>query len=310
MSFDNLIGNDKIKNILTESIKNKNILHSYLFYGADGIGKKIFALNFAKMILCNNKDNKPCGKCKSCIEFDTKNNPDFFFIEPDGNSIKIDQIRQMQKTALEKPINSSKKVYVIDNSDMMTKEAQNCLLKTLEEPQEFIVIILIESNENNILATVKSRCTKIYFQKLADENIKYFINNRFGNIDFDSNLLKLCDGSISKSIKLIEKISILNQIKSIIDELDTTDELNIINRNEVLYDNKEDINMLLDYMYVLLFEKVNMNIINKNNYINAMEDIQKAKIKLSNNNNFDMTIDNMLMEIWREINEKNYRGEI
>lgn len=310
MSFDNLIGNDKIKNVLNESIKNENILHSYLFYGVEGIGKKLFALNFAKMILCNNKNDKPCGKCKSCIEFDSRNNPDFFLIEPDGNSIKIDQIRQIQKNILEKPINSLKKVYIIDNADTMTKEAQNSLLKTLEEPQEFIVIILIASNENNILATVKSRCTKIYFQKLSDINIKTFINEKFNNINLDENMLKLCDGSISKSIKVIEKISILNQIKLIVDSLDAMDELNIINQNEVFYNNKEDINLLLDYMYVLLFEKININKVNKNNYINAMEFVQNAKYKLSNSNNYDMTIDNMLIKIWREINEKNNRGKI
>lgn len=310
MSFDNLIGNDKIKNVLNESIKNENILHSYLFYGVEGIGKKLFALNFAKMILCNNKNDKPCGKCKSCIEFDSRNNPDFFLIEPDGNSIKIDQIRQIQKNILEKPINSLKKVYIIDNADTMTKEAQNSLLKTLEEPQEFIVIILIASNENNILATVKSRCTKMYFQKLSDINIKTFINEKFNNINLDENMLKLCDGSISKSIKVIEKISILNQIKLIVDSLDAMDELNIINQNEVFYNNKEDINLLLDYMYVLLFEKINTNKVNKNNYINAMELVQNAKYKLSNSNNYDMTIDNMLIKIWREINEKNNRGKI
>lgn len=310
MSFSNLIGNDKIKSILKESIKNDSILHSYLFYGIDGIGKKLFALDFAKMILCNNKNDRPCGKCKSCIEFDTKNNPDFFLIEPDGNSIKIDQIRQMQKNILEKPINSSKKVYIIDNSDTMTKEAQNCLLKTLEEPQEFIVIILIASNENNILATVKSRCTKIYFNKLEDVSLKAFIDEKFNNINLDENMLKLCDGSISKSIKVIEKISILNQIESIVDALDVTDELNIINQNEVFYNNKDDINLLLDYMYILLFEKINTNRVNKNNYINAIEFVQEAKNKLSNTNNYDMTIDNMLTKIWREINEKNYRGKI
>ena len=310
MSFDNLIGNDKIKKVLNESVKNDNILHSYLFYGVEGIGKKLFALNFAKMILCNNKNDRPCGKCKSCIEFDTKNNPDFFIIEPDGNSIKIDQIRQMQKKILEKPINSSKKVYILDNADTMTKEAQNSLLKTLEEPQEFIVIILIAANENNILATVKSRCTKMYFHKLSDINIKTFINENFTNINLDENMLKLCDGSISKCIKVVEKISILNQIKSIVDSLNTTDELNIISQNEIFYNNKDDINLLLDYMYILLFEKINTNEVNKNCYINAMELVQNAKNKLHNSNNYDMTIDNMLIKMWREINEKNYRSKI
>ena len=216
----------------------------------------------------------------------------------------------MQKKILEKPINSSKKVYILDNADTMTKEAQNSLLKTLEEPQEFIVIILIAANENNILATVKSRCTKMYFHKLSDINIKTFINENFTNINLDENMLKLCDGSISKCIKVVEKISILNQIKSIVDSLNTTDELNIISQNEIFYNNKDDINLLLDYMYILLFEKINTNEVNKNCYINAMELVQNAKNKLHNSNNYDMTIDNMLIKMWREINEKNYRSKI
>ena len=97
MHFKNIIGNNKNKKVLLESITTGNILHSYMFYGTDGIGKKMIALEFAKMILCNDNDNSPCEKCKSCIEFNSNNNPDFFFIEPDGNSIKIDQIRNMQK---------------------------------------------------------------------------------------------------------------------------------------------------------------------------------------------------------------------
>lgn len=304
MNFDNLLGNDRIKQLLKESVKKDNVLHSYLFYGIDGIGKKLFALNFAKMILCNNSYNKPCDKCKSCIEFDTNNNPDFFLIEPDGNSIKIDQIREMQKSILEKPINSTKKIYIINNSETMTKEAQNCLLKTLEEPQQFIVIILISSNENNILATVKSRCTKIYFEKLTDSNLK----NYFNDTDLDEKMLKLCNGSISKGMKVIEIKQILKQIEIFTESLETADELTVINQNEIFYNNKDDINLLLEYMYILLFEKIKKCNANKINYLNAIDFIHEAKNKLYNVNNYDMTIDNMLTKIWREINEKNYRG--
>lgn len=308
MAFKDLIGNDNIKNVLINSIKNKNILHSYLFYGVEGIGKKLFAIDFAKMILCNNEENKPCDECKSCIEFNSNNNPDFFIIEPDGNSIKIEQIRQFQKNILEKPIVSTKKVYIINNADTMTKEAQNCLLKTLEEPQEFIVIILIASNENSILPTVKSRCTKIFFQKLEDYDIIKYINENFNNIFLEKDMLKLCEGSISKTKTIIEKIDLLNSIKSLINEIDLIDELSFIQKNQFFYDNKDDIILILEYLYILLFEKINTKSNNINGYINSMQIVQNTKIKLSNSNNYDMTIDNMLIKIWGEINEKNYRG--
>lgn len=118
--FNNILGNDKIKDLLLNSIKTNKVSHSYLFVGTEGIGKKLIAKEFAKMILCI-EQNKYCGKCKSCIEFDSDNNPDFEIIEPDGNSIKIDQIRELQNKVAEKPIISDKKVYIINNSDKMTR---------------------------------------------------------------------------------------------------------------------------------------------------------------------------------------------
>ena len=140
--FDKIIGNDEIKEMLYKSVKDKKTSHSYLFVGIEGIGKKEIAKEFAKMLLCIS-DNKYCNTCKSCIEFDTNNNPDFLYIEPDGNSVKIEQIRYIQRKIQEKPIISNKKVYIINDADKMTTEAQNCLLKTLEEPPEYSTIILI-----------------------------------------------------------------------------------------------------------------------------------------------------------------------
>ena len=90
--FENIIGNTNIKTVLEKSIKQNKLSHSYLFVGIQGIGKKMIATEFAKMILCLD-DNKYCNHCKSCIEFDTNNNPDFVLISPDGNNIKIEQIR-------------------------------------------------------------------------------------------------------------------------------------------------------------------------------------------------------------------------
>ena len=308
MSFDSIIGNEENKKVLHNAVTNKNIVHSYLFYGADGIGKKIFAKEFAKMILCNGEDIKPCNNCKSCIEFDSNNNPDFFLIEPDGNSIKIDQIRQMQKSVLEKPIESSKKVYIIDNCHLMTKEAQNCMLKTLEEPQEYIVIILISSNENSILPTVKSRCTKIYFKELDDSEIFKYIGNNYEGTLLENDLIKLCGGSIAKADFIVNKVQLLNQIKDFILAIERTNKLVFMQKNQLLYDNKEDINLILDYIYILLFEQAKKNNRNTNGYINSMKFVEKTKNKLLNSNNYDMTIDNMLLNMWEEINEKNSRS--
>lgn len=295
MSFDNLIGNEKIKSILSESLEKNNILHSYLFYGKEGIGKKTFAIEFAKGLLCIRGENKPCNICKACIEFDSNNNPDFFIIEPDGNSIKIDQIRAMQKSIIEKPINSGKKVYIINDSNKMTIEAQNCLLKTLEEPQDFIIIILIASDENKLLNTVKSRCTKIYFQKLQDDEILKYLNGKNCDVHFDESMLELCEGSIAKALSLINQKDKIEKLETIVDQMDIMNKLELINCNQFFYENKEDIELLLDYMYVLLYRKIKLNYNEK--YIRAIDEVQKAKQKLANSNNFDMTIDNMLINM-------------
>ena len=172
--FENIIGNETIKNILEENIKRNHITHSYLMVGIQGIGKKMIAKEYAKAILCLN-ENKPCNNCKSCIEFNTDNNPDFLCVEPEENSIKIEQVRKLQKQIQEKPVISNRKVYIIDDADLMTKEAQNCLLKTLEEPPEFAIIILIGTNENSFLTTIKSRCMILHFNRLEDIEVKKYL---------------------------------------------------------------------------------------------------------------------------------------
>ena len=304
-NFSEIIGNSKIKKILTDSVQKNNILHSYMFVGTDGIGKKIFATEFAKMILCES-DEKPCGKCKPCIEFNSNNNPDFFLIEPDKNSLKIDQIREMQKTILEKPINGSKKIYIINDSEKMTKEAQNCLLKTLEEPQDFIVIILICSNENEILPTVKSRCTKVFFDNISDTDIGNYMQMKNNAVNFSENMIRLCNGSIGRANEIAGKADVLEKIEIIVNSVTSVDELDFIKYSEIFYENKEDIYLLLDYVYVLLSQKINRA--NMMCCIESMNYVQKAKKKLQYSNNYDMCIDGMLMNMWSEFNEKNNRS--
>ena len=159
----------------------------------------MIANEFAKMLLCLN-DTKYCNNCKSCLEFDNNNQPDFLQIRPDGNSIKIEQIRELQKRIQEKPIISSRKVYIIDDADLMTQESQNCLLKTLEEPPAFSTIILIGSNENAFLPTIKSRCMILHFQKIEDEEMRAYLANQLGLTNVSQTMLDTYQGSIGKAI--------------------------------------------------------------------------------------------------------------
>ena len=172
-----------------------------MFVGKDSIGKSLFAKEFAKAILCLDKE-KPCNKCKSCIEFNTYNNPDFNILEPEANSIKTDKIRELTKKVYEKPVISDRKVYIINDSNCMTKEAQNSLLKTLEEPPEYVTIILITSNENIFLPTIKSRCTKILFNRLTNEELKRVLQKEYDYYNISEMTFKIAERKCKKGNKL------------------------------------------------------------------------------------------------------------
>ena len=240
MIFENIIGNEKNKELLNQIIRTNNIAHSYMFIGKESIGKMLFAKEFAKAILCIN-DSKPCGDCKSCIEFESSNNPDFEIIEPDGNNIKIEQIRELIKKVYEKPIVSNKKVYIINDSNLMTKEAQNSLLKTLEEPPEYVTIILIASNENLFLPTIKSRCTKIMFRKLTDSELKTILERKYNKLDIQELMLKIADGSVNKAVSLDGKEELYNKVNRIYSSLENVNIIELINSKEDIFKDKEDL---------------------------------------------------------------------
>lgn len=295
--FEHIIGNEQIKNVLQESIKRNKTSHSYLFVGIEGIGKKIIAKEFAKKILCL-EESKQESNCKSCIEFDSNNHPDFLLLEPEGNVIKIEQIRKLQKIIQEKPIISHKKVYIINDADKMTKEAQNCLLKTLEEPPEFSTIILIGTNENAFLSTIKSRCMILHFQKIEDQKIKQYLNNQLEETNITENMLKMFQGSIGKAIKLKDKQELYNKIENIIENINRKDLIDVINSAEIIYQSKEEIMEILEYMNVLLIEKAKVNAI----WIKGISIVEETKKRLQQNANYDMCIDNLLFNMWEEIN--------
>lgn len=304
MNFNNIIGNENVKHLLNNSIKSNNLVHSYMFVGPDGIGKSLFAKDLAEIMLCMSGSNA-CGECSSCIKFQSGNHPDFMQIDSDdGKSIKIAQIRLLQEKIAEKPIVSNHKVYIINNSDLMTVEAQNCLLKTLEEPPEYATIILVLSNENKMLNTIKSRCTKIVFQKLTNENLKEYAN--LHSISLNTNLLSVCNGSIANLINLKDNIETYEALDVILENFSNKDIVDIWNESEVLYKSKENIFNLLDYFTINFSNKLRAS--NENKYINIIKYVETAKKRLSSNANYDMCIDNLLLKIWEEFNESYNRS--
>ena len=291
--FEKIIGNEKNKSILEKSIEIKKTLHSYLFWGIEGMGKKLIALEFAKKMLCLEPENKEC-RCKSCIEFESGSNPDFIMIEPEDGKIKIDQIRNLQRKVAEKPINSNKKVYIINDSDKMTTEAQNCLLKTLEEPPEYLTIILICSNEYSMLSTIKSRCTRMHFDNLETNQIKKFLEEKYPETKFNEKIIKLSQGSIGKTLQLNQKTQLYENIENLFDGFKTKDLIDITSIAEEIYNEKEEINSVLEYMNILALEFSKKDI----RYINAIDIIEDTKKRLQANSNYDMCVDNLLFNIW------------
>ena len=204
----------------------------------------------------------------------------------------------MQSKIVEKPIISSKKVYIIDNTECMSEESQNCLLKTLEEPPEYAMIILICSNESKMLQTIKSRCIIIKFEELSDNQIAQALNTN------DKELIKLCNGSLEKADKIQENRETYNKLKDLVNLLEQGSMVDVFNNADVLYSSKDEIIDLLDFLNIIFFEKSIQNI----KVAKAVSIVENTKKKIMSNNNFDMSIDYMLMYIMEECYGKSSRG--
>lgn len=285
--FEKIIGNKAIKEMLAKSIKNDTTSHSYLFVGIQGIGKKMIATEFAKNIL----------GLETATEFDGNNHPDFMCVEPDGNRIKIEQIRLLQKKITEKPILSNKKVYLIDDADTMTTEAQNCLLKTLEEPPEFATIILIGSQEDAFLTTIKSRCMILHFQPIKEEEMKPYLESNYGMANLTQSHLDRFQGSIGKAILLKDKQEEYQKIETMIESLARKDLIELIQLAEPLYKAKEEIFELLEYINIVLLKQAKTNYL----YTNCIKIVENTKKRLKQNGNYDMCIDNLVFNMWEEL---------
>ena len=293
MSFEGLIGNQKVKKILQDIIDNKKYSHSYLFTGIEGIGKFQFAKEFAKNILCENED--ACNICKSCLEFNSENHPDFYKIDViDGSTIKIDQIKKMQEKIIEKPIISKKKVYIINNADLMVIPAQNCLLKTLEEPPQYVTIILVTANEGKILSTIKSRCVLVNFNPINKDELSEYIKDK--GLDNSKELMDIYEGSIKRVYDIQEKKDIYLEINKIFNNIEKIKILDILGKCECLYKQKDMILDILNYINIIFFNKVKNN---NYQYLKYISYVEEAKQNLYRNVNYDMVIDKLILNIWK-----------
>lgn len=203
MNFD-FLGNERIVKYFDGLLKRGNFPPSFLFSGREGIGKFYLAKSVVKALNCLNKDGKGlsfCGTCKNCRRIEEESFVDFIVIRPEGNFIKLDQIKDVIAKTNFTPFESDKKIFVIDDADRMNKESANSLLKTLEEPPADVTFFLITSKLNKILPTIKSRCQIFEFSSLNNEDVAKFLSST-KKIPYENalSLAYFFDGSIGKAL--------------------------------------------------------------------------------------------------------------
>lgn len=163
MSFNAIPGQAAAKRMLQNSLRRGKVSHAYIFSGPVGTGRKQMALALAKAVYCKERVDDACGECLECRKVEHGNHPDLHLVEPDGASIKIDQIRELQKEFAYKATASGTKIYILSQAEKMTTQAANSLLKFLEEPSSSVIAILITENGNALLPTIQSRAQWISF---------------------------------------------------------------------------------------------------------------------------------------------------
>ena len=198
MTFDHILGHDRQKEILHRALANGRLAHAYLFSGPDGIGKRLMALALARAIVCH--EQRGCGHCQACRKIDHQNHPDLHILEPDGSSIKIEQIRAFQRELNLKPLEAPRKICLIEQADAMTVGAANALLKTLEEPRGDTLLMLLSSQPNRLLETIRSRCQPLPFTRHPNSRIQAELEKQLGIESTESHVLAaLSEGSFKKA---------------------------------------------------------------------------------------------------------------
>jgi DNA polymerase-3 subunit delta' len=172
VGFNEVVGNTRVKKVLQLALQRNRIPNSLLFSGPKGVGKSILAHVLARAVNCEREKDDACEKCPTCVAIAGGRLPDVWDIAPDGQTIKVEQMRSMRQAAYLRPMVGKKRVFIIDEADKMNEEASNTVLKTLEEPPLFSLIILVTSNAHLLLPTIKSRCQILNFSPVAREEIK------------------------------------------------------------------------------------------------------------------------------------------
>lgn len=264
LTFSDVVGHENIIDYFQNAIRMQKFSHAYILNGEDGMGKNLLASIFATTLQCEAHDVNPCGVCKSCLQAMSKNHPDIKHVTHEKASISVDDIRSQLNNDIQiKPYSSRYKVYIIDEAEKLTEQAQNALLKTIEEPPEYAVILLLTNNSNLFLETILSRCVNLNIKAVPKENIKKYLMENVKVPDYQAELsATFANGNLGKAIDLSSSEE-FSQIKSdvvrlmkYIDEYELSEIMGAIKK---FAENKAIINDYLDlillwYRDVLMFK--------------------------------------------------------
>ena len=324
-SFKDVVGHKDILKYISSAVENNRVSHAYILNGERGSGKKMLANLFAMTLLCETGDNEPCGKCHSCKQAESGNHPDIIRVTHEKpNSISVDDIRtQVNNTVDIKPYQGPYKVYIIPQADMMTPQAQNAILKTIEEPPSYAVFLLLTENAETLLPTINSRCVMLKLRNIKDTLIKKYLMENLEIPDYKADMCTaFAQGNMGRaimlansdhfneireeSVQLLKHISemelneIVAAVKNIsVYKLEITDYLDIIMiwyRDVLLYKATKDIDKVVfkDQLQSIKEQA------RKSSYEGIeliLESLEKAKARLKANVNFDLVMELLFLTI-------------
>lgn len=324
-NFKEIIGQQQVKEHFQSALQMGKISHAYILNGESGSGRQMLADAFTKALLCENKGAADaCEICKSCLQAESGNHPDIRYITHDKASISVDDIREQLNNDIQiKPYSSDYKVYIIPDANKMTEQAQNALLKTIEEPPAYAVIILITDNIHSLLPTIQSRCVVLNTKPINKEEIANYLVKTLSMEPEQAHIAAgFCQGNMGKAIRFANsedfqemKSDVLGLLKNI-DSMELSEIMDVIrlfSQKKGMINDYLDL-MLLWYRDVLMFKVTKdanlllyqdeYNAISKQASVRTYEDIEnilqsidKTKIRLDANVNFDIAIELMILRI-------------
>ena len=202
MPFADIVGHERVVEVFRRALRSGKTSHSYLFEGPAGCGRRTTALALVQAIFCAKRGDDACGACDQCRKVAACSHADIHYIEPDGQFIKIEQVRELQRDLSLRPYEAPRKACIIGSAERFNPAAGNSLLKTLEEPPGNAIIILLTENAGMLLPTIRSRCQLIRFSPLSAGNVRLLLERRGMPLETAEILAPMAEGSIRRALEL------------------------------------------------------------------------------------------------------------